>query len=224
MAKLPLFERPWVILCEGRSDKEFFHKLLRNRNVGVGKFEIYFPSQRANDAGGKDKFGQWLSLNYMVRPEFKRNVKAILIVADNDDDPDASFAGIQTGLRKVSFPVPEHKGIVAKKDNYPDVVVLGIPDGQAGCLETLCLRAAYNKWNIEQPLHHYVAAVPAATWSVSKQSKMRMHSIIAGTCKSQPEVSFTYIWQQPQEYHLPLDDDCFTPLAQFLNRFGALLE
>lgn len=223
MKKQPLFERPWLILCEGRSDKEFFHKLIGNRNVGVGQFEIYFPNRGANDAGGKDKFGQWLLLNYTVRPEFKHNVRAVLIIADNDEDPEASFAGIQNGLRAASFPVPHRAKTVARKDNYPDVVVLGVPDGEAGCLETLCLGAAYNKWNIKEALDTYVAAVPAANWSISKQSKMRIHSTIAATCASQPEVSFTHIWQQAQQYHPPLDDSCFTPLAQFIDGFGALL-
>lgn len=219
MSSEPIFDRPWLLLCEGLSDKQFFHQLIRFHNICVGQFNIYFPG-----SGGKEKLARWVSTTRSTRPEFRENVEAVLIVADSDDDADVSFRGIQDGLRDASFPIPDDERTVARKPDYPAVVVLMLPLGEPGNLETLCVRAAYSKWGIRPALEKYVDATPASNWSLGKQSKMRLHAMLAATCASKPETSFAHLWQEQEEFHLPLGDPCFTDLVEFLKNFGSLLD
>lgn len=219
----PEFDRSWLMLCEGRTDKEFFHRLIKVHQVCVGKFKIYFPGDRHRDAGGNGEFGRYLSAMRVIKPSFRDNVEAVLIVSDNDDDMEASLERIRANLDINGFPAPDRTSVVAKKRNYPDVVILMLPFDAVGNLETLWLDAAYSKWEIRPALDDYVKVVPAVAWSVGKQSKMRMHSILAATCATKPETSFLHHWQEHEDYHIPLNDPCFNDLVDFLRNFEALL-
>lgn len=216
------FDRPWLLLCEGLADKKFFHQLISYHSVCLGQFNIYFPDRHGKTGGGKGKFGWYLSLA-SVSEGFIDNVRTVLIVADNDDDMTVSFTEIQSSLRQASFPAPDSERTVARKKNYPDVVVLMMPSGESGNLETLCLSAAYNKWGLQTALDKYIEATPACKWPISKQSKTRLHAILAATCETKPDTSFAHLWQEQEEFHIPLDDPCFTDLVEFLKNFDDLL-
>lgn len=216
------FDRPWLLLCEGLAGKMFFHQLIGYHGVCVDQFNIYFPHRYGEPGGGKGKFGWYLS-TASVSEGFIDNVKAVIIVADNDDDVNTSFTEIQSGLRQASFPVPDSERAIARKRDYPDVVVLMIPFGEPGNLETLCLSAAYNKWGLQTALDNYIDASPASSWSVGKQSKTRLHAILAATCETKPDTSFAHLWQEQEEFHIPLDDPCFTDLIEFLKNLDDLL-
>lgn len=218
------FDRPWLLLCEGLSDKQFFHQIITYRNICIGRFNIYFPSRYGQHGGGKGKFGNWLETIYATSQSFRDNVEAVLLVADNDVDMAASFSDIQAALRQAGFPIPNAEKEVASKRHYPHVVVLMLPMGKTGNLETLCIEAGYNRWKIKSALDKYVAGVPAAGWDVGKQSKMRLHAMLAATCEVKPDISFAHIWQEREQYHLPLDDPCFNDLVAFLAEFDSLLQ
>ena len=147
----------------------------------------------------------------------------MLIVSDNADDLPASFAEVQAGLRRTSFGVPNNERIVIQNGDCPSVVVLMIPMGEPGNLETLCVRAAYSKWNLQAPLDNYVTATPASTWRLGKQSKMRMQAILAAICETKPDTTLSNHWQEREEFHIPLNDPCFNGIVEFLRGFDALL-
>lgn len=217
------FRRPWLLLCEGEADKRFFDKLTEARNLEPN-FYVQFPDRRGGGTGGRTLFGHYLSTVYATSESFRSNVKAVLIVSDKDDDAAASFEEVKTQLRNADgFPVPTNEKELARQAGYPDVVVLMIPLDQCGNLETVCLRAAYHKWAFETELNTFTAAVPARNWGISKQSKMRLQTLIAATCKAAPDTSFASHWHHADDYHLPLDHPCFDDLADFLRRFGALI-
>jgi len=85
---------------------------------------------------------------------FRRNVRGILVVSDNDAVPADSFRRRSKSLAASNgFPVPSAERTVARAENFPPLVVLMIPAGQPGSLETLCLLAAFTKWpNIQGPI------------------------------------------------------------------------
>lgn len=148
-----------------------------------------------------------------------------LVVADNDSDMAASFAAVQAELGKTDgFGVPTAERIVARSnDDLPPVVVLMIPMGKMGNLESLCLEAAYSKFGLQQSLDGFVSATPAQGWPIGKQAKMRMQSILAATNNKQPDAGFAGHWNCPEKFSVPLDHSCFDELVTFLTCFPALV-
>lgn len=222
------YDRPWLLLCEGEGDRKFFNRLIAHHNIGIDQFDVKFPGREDDPTGGLGKFGATLSTAHTTAPTFREVVKAVLIVADNDDavadSPQNSFKLVQKELEKANFPVPDKEQVVARKDSYPTVAVLMVPIGAHGNLETMCVTAALNKWaNLAAPLNTYMAATPAAGWRLGKQSKMRMHALLAATCEQRPDTSFHNHWQLRPEFHVPIGDPIFNPIVAFLNGFGALL-
>jgi hypothetical protein len=224
MKRRPLyvFEKPWVLLCEGESDKRFFDGLIQARKIDPN-FDVQFPDRGQQGTGGRSKYGQWLGTSYSTSESFLTKVKAILLVSDKDDDEAMSLQEVKQEIEKAAFPVPPLERIVAKSNGFPAIVILMIPMEGQGNLETLCLHAAHDKWDLRNELNTFVAASPASTWGISKQSKMRLQSILAATCKVQPDISFAQHWLQDTKYRIPLNHECFNPLVDFLTNFGTLL-
>ncbi|MGY3366231.1 hypothetical protein ACVWZL_003356 [Bradyrhizobium sp. GM2.4] len=209
------FDKPFVLLCEGVGDQRFYLKLFEGRNIGAD-FSIRV-------AGGVSNFGSDLA-NIAVSESFLANVKAVLVVADNDSEPSESFEAVQAEIKKApDFGVPAAEQTVAKsKNGLPPVVVLMLPIGAPGNLECLCLEAAHAKFGLKAELDAFVAATPAMGWSIGKQSKMRMQAILAASNRKQPDAGFAGHWSTPEKYHIPVDHSCFDDLANFLSNFSAL--
>lgn len=217
-------ERPWLVLCEGETDKRFLDRLIALRGI-PDEFQIKFPSRSGDNRGGRSKFGPWLSVAY-ENSDFEKHVRAVLIVSDNDTDPAASLDEVKESLKNSDgFPIPGAAREVARKEKYPAVVILMIPHDIQGGLETLCVTAAYTKWpQLQQPVETFAASTPAANWTPGKQSKMKLQSIIATSCAPRPDAGFSGHWWEKDEYHVPLDHAQFDDIANFLSNFRALIE
>jgi hypothetical protein len=216
-------ERPWLILCEGETDKRFFDRLITNRGI-ENAFQVRFPHKGKDKRAGRSKFGTWLSVAY-ENEAFKKNVRVVLVVSDNDSDPAKSLTEVKVSLMESDgFPIADHERQVARKDGFPAVVILMIPNGVQGGLETLCVSAAYSKFPVQAAVDAFADATPAAGWSVGKQSKMKLQSIIAATCAPRPDAGFSGHWWEKDEYHIPLDRPEFNDIADFLLGFRNLIE
>jgi len=65
------------------------------------------------------------------------------------------------------FGVPDAERTVAKSEgDLPPLVVLMIPLGTTGNLESLCLTAAYSKFGLQQELDAFVATTPRTGWEI----------------------------------------------------------
>lgn len=224
MSNEPFDHRPYALLCEGVGDERFYKRLFEVRGIGAD-FTIRVPVINGKyEGGGRLQFGRYLS-SISVDEAFIENVKALLIISDNDTVPAESFAEVQEQLRlSETFAVPDAEQTVARADGSPAVVVLMLPLGLPGTLETLCLTAAYSKWPELRPhLDTFVANTPPNGWTVGKQSKMRMQTILAAINRKQPDTGFAGHWNQPDEFRVPLDHTCFDSLVTFLTNFPALL-
>jgi hypothetical protein len=222
---LTTFERPWLILCEGDSDKKFLDRLIDARiPLLKNQFHVQFPD-RKGAWGGRSLFGSYLADLQETSPTFQAKVEAVLIVSDNDDDPVKSWGEVTTELGKAKFPIPPTERVATKpKKGFPQVAVLMWPDGRPGNLETVCIDAIYAKWTIKRPLDAFVNATPAKGWGISKQSKMRMHATLAATCATAPEATFAAHWDEAPQYHvISLAHPSFNWIEAFLSGFGALL-
>lgn len=216
-----VFDRPWLILCEGNTDKQFLHRLIARRNID-DRFHIRFPDRAGEKTGGRSKFGTALAI-YRAAETFRQSVKAVLIISDNDEDPAASFKEIQQKIKDDSdgFPVPQEDRKPVKKNDYPIVTTLMIPAGKPGCLEDLCVAAAYNKWGIKAAVDQFNASTPSKDWTANRQAKMRLQSIFAATCEERPDGGFAAHWDEDAKYHLPVTDPAFDDIAAFLANFAA---
>jgi hypothetical protein len=216
-------DRPFLILCEGESDKRFFDKFIEKRHIEP-IFQVRFPGREdVPRGGGNSNFGPWLSAASKLI-DFQTNIKAVLVVSDNDTDPAKSIEALIANLRQTGFAIPQPGQKIAKKRGCPAVAIIMIPDGSPGNLETLCLAPFYTKWPIKPALDTFLAATPAATWSEGKKSKMQVQCLIAANCSSRPEAGFSGHWWEDDKFHLPLDDRAFDPLERYLNGFRALVD
>lgn len=220
-----LDDRPWIILTEGESDKRFFDQIVRVRHI-PNEFQVRFPDRAGERAGGgRSKFGPWLDVARETEPFIKGTIRGVLIVSDNDDVPQASFEEVQASLRSVErIPIPDAERVVARIEGFPPLVILMLPTGIPGTLETLCLQAAYHKWPIKDHLDKFTEQTNAHGWSVSMQSKMRLQTVIASTCEDRPDAGFSGHWRELEEFHVPLDHETFNELEAFLRGFGALID
>jgi hypothetical protein len=219
----PFDSRPYTLLCEGVGDLRFFASLFDQRGIGKD-FTVRVPVINGEVGGGRSQFGRYLSSLYLDQ-SFTDNVKALLVVSDNDDDPAQSFAEVkqQISLAK-TFAVPAAERTVARLDSSPAVVVLMLPmGGIVGNLESLCLLAAYSKWPIKGVLDIFVSKTSPAKWPFGKQAKMRMQTILASINDKQPDTGFAGSWRQALKHQVPLDHPCFDEVVQFLTDFPALL-
>lgn len=222
MRRLPgnTFDKPWLLLCEGEADKKFFDRLIRQHNIFPDRFDVHFPCRHGDNGGGRGKFGAFLETTYRTSPTFRDNVKAVLIVSDNDDDMAESFRLVRIGLEASGgFGIPETERVIVRAPERPDIMVLMVPMGETGNLETICVRAAVNKFPIKPALETYMNATPAANWRSGKQAKMQMHALLAATCETNPDTSFAHHWQEREEFHIPITDDAFTEIILFLLDF-----
>jgi hypothetical protein len=216
------FDKPYLLLCEGVGDLRFFHNLFKARSIGTN-FSIRHPWREGKYNGGRGNFGIDLA-NISVSESFIENTKAVLVVSDNDEDQAASFEQVKGELKKAgNFGIPDAAGIVSTQSNSHKVVVLMLPIGRKGNLETLCLEAAYSKWPLQQNLDEFVKKCPANDWNISKQSKMRLQTILAATNKKRPDTGFAGHWNSESDYLIPLDHACFDELANFIRNFESLL-
>ena len=217
--KSQTFNKPLLLLCEGDSDRRFFQKLIASRNIRQN-FDIRFPGRNDKDTGGRGKFGTWL--DGASAGETFRGIKGVLIVSDNDEDCSASFKEVQREAGKVrGCPIPQTEQKIVRSKSFPAIAILMIPIGQRGNLETLCLPAANHKWNLQKAINTLVAASPASQWKLGKQSKAKLQATLAMTCKSNPCTTFSYHWDENDDYCIPLDHSCFDSVEAFLRTFEA---
>lgn len=203
---------PWLILCEGKGDRKILEQLIDIHSLGA--------SYQVRAVHGKDKFAPMIQ-NLMVVPDFISNVKALAVVADNDDDSARAFKDIASALSAVGLPVPRSPEIVAndRLKKKATVVYMLPSQGVDGALETLCIEAAYSQWGIKAPIDSFVAGTDAKNWNATKQSKMRMQAIIAATCKCNPDTTLANLFDKHSNYHLNVAHSAFNGLVSFLRNF-----
>lgn len=206
---------PYLILCEGSNDESFFTGLLKNRNIKG--FQVAFPADPEQRSGGRNGFGDLLG-SLTLQSGFS-NLKTIVLASDNDDNGAKSFKFIQRQIKEAGeYSVPKKPFLITRTRGYPSLAVLMLPWKQElGNLETLCLRAAIDKWpKVASCLKDYYRCSDAPNWTLTKRSKMKLRCLIAATCKDDPNTSLTHLWSRKEEYHIPLDHECFDRIVKFL--------
>jgi hypothetical protein len=165
----------------------------------------------------------WLNNTANVSESFRTNVKAVLIIADADSSGEESFRSIQTGLAQYGLPVPAQIGEAASPTGNLscNLAVYLIPEEANGCLDSLCANALVSKWGLSDAVNDFLKNTPAENWSPAKYGKARLHVTMAVTCATKPETNLIYVWQEAEDYHIPLDTGEFDALVKFMISFCA---
>jgi len=223
----------YLLLCEGMHDAQFFLHL----GLARGFSSLFQVSSCGSVAGAS---GPHHGISYLTPalnalpgvPGFDTTLEAILIAADNDGDAVASFSNVQTliggaaeispGKKYAVPPAPLRKG-----GSGPAIVVMMIPwTGVLGALDTLCHDSASSKRPaIAAAVDVFASSVgvnDANGWSITKQHKMKLRSLIAAAHMRDPYLSPTYVWSDGTDL-VPLDNNAFDDIADFLRDFPTFM-
>jgi hypothetical protein len=210
---------PKVILCEGASDAAFLRHLIEAR--GLPNFYVTYPTHDDPlKPGGRDGFTERLKALRLIRG-FEQ-VTDVLVVSDNDDSPTDKFQAVTELIEAApGYSAPRTPRVAAGR--APRVTIFMLPtDDTPGQLETLCLESCLSHWpELAGCLNAFIACTPhVAGWRQGPKEKMKMRTMIASICSSDPNTGLTHAWSRTDEI-VPLDHDCFNDLSDFLRAFGA---
>jgi hypothetical protein len=227
VTKLTKIGEPFVLLCEGQHDSEFFTHLIQSRNLP--RFEICSVSYvLGTSRGGNTRFTDALD-ELPAIPGFQ-NVQKVLIVADNDLDPTAEFnrvtASIAATAPIIGPPAGRYVAPTApltKVGANPAIVILMMPwTGVIGSLHTMCVTAAANAAPmIASCVDNLAVCTAANAWPITTLAKMKLRAMIASSHRPKPDLSPAYVWSEGTNL-VPLSDGVFDQVAGFLAGFPAL--
>jgi len=214
--------QPYSIACEGRHDQSFFAELCKVR--GLSKFHV-------DQAGGNTQFGRYLE--GLVKSTGVVPLEAVLVVGDNNGDPDKSFKEIRKQIQEASNVVDvgvpsEPFELATKGTSGVATVVMMIPfdldrNPLPGCLESVLYDAAHARVaNLCPCVDEFRDRVAESHWNASRHDKMRFRSLIAACCED-PHLSVCYAVHTSREI-VDLSHSSLTGIIQFLEKFDAWLK
>jgi len=215
------FAEDHLILPEGKTDRFFLQSFIRQR--GIRSLQVIAPAE------GIEGFGTRLQAMDGANIE---DVRHVLIVIDNDSHPKENFDSVKAQLTDFGkCGVPRDRLIPATKAGWPSVTILSLPwtfyrgrmrgASRHGSIETVVLEimlrhAAFAA--VGPCLRRYLRCSPARRWPTQKRDKMRLHSLIAATCRRNPLTDPSDMWQRPP-FRPMLGDAVLNPLDVFLRTF-----
>lgn len=215
-----------IIISEGPADDVFLKNLIDVR--GLKNLEVVRPGDEESYGDG----GFQLRLEGLkIRPGIEQS-RAIIIVADNDENPAAAFPKIQKQIRDAGgYDVPQDPYQLSNRVALPPVAVVMLPaNGQQGSLDTLCL-SAFNEGKYGGYLkcvNEIVNCVCATEekWGKIQLAKLKVQGILSTICKGDPYTPLKCAWIiQPRNSRpgdiFPLTNPAFDSITEFLRGIAA---
>lgn len=203
---------PVLLLSEGKSDTSFLQHLAEQR--GIVSLHYGFPTD-VTGGFGKTGFGRFLA-GLPARTGFS-NLKAILVLYDNDNDPEEEFRSV-CALVNADDPyiipvTPMNLGIA--QENRTRLMFVPMPGvGQTGALETLLLQSTTGtSEDTLKCIDELVACADCSTWPPSASAKMRLRCLISVRCRGNSDITLTHVWRTPDN-PIDLAHACFDGLVQ----------
>ncbi len=206
---------PRLLICEGIEDQFFFDNIIMIRNLP--RFHIHVSR-------GRSRFAEAIKAYRISRTKIYRSLSDIVIVADNDENPDASFRNVCDQIEKVFGPGTAPERPQQKTMTKPAVTVLMIPwTDKRGHLEKLCVSAAKAAdKKIAEHVDYFMALIVSEKWNnESRQGKAWLRTNLAARCAADPFVPLGHIFSK-DEYRtlIPLEDNSFKDIHNFLAEFA----
>jgi hypothetical protein len=177
------FKKELVLLCEGPEDARFYEKLIRKRSLSG--FEVFYVQQINGTTGGLNGFEP--SISAIKAWTSLTKVKLLVLAADNEPKV---FGRLKTILRKHAFDYPKKASKIRFTTmlGRPSTAIMLLPLKSRGDLETTCLPILYERWPKSRTcVRNYLKSTGAISWGHSNLDKARLHAIIAGFNKHDPE-------------------------------------
>lgn len=144
------FKSKYVILCEGKYDRDFLGSYVNPQSgqKNAPQFDIV-TCEDACGTGGTSGWEQSLRA-FAANPTF-RDVRGLIIVADNDDEPTSRFQAVTAAISTVMaapdtaakrFVVPSGPQKIATTADLAVAIVMVPLNSQYGAMENLVAEAA----------------------------------------------------------------------------------
>jgi hypothetical protein len=219
---LPEFTKTRFIMCEGDDDKGFLEALIEDRRLP--EFQICQVSE-CNDAGNDGKgvggsSGFKFSLTGLTPIKGFNNVKALLIVTDNDAS--TSFRDVQNAFTVNGHTAPVTPTSVGTIYDRPSAVLMVPSSTSYGDLEVLCLPEIYRKWPRSQEcVAKFMACTGASSWTKQGSiNKARLRAASVGFHEADPYKGLGHLFRSGV---LDVHNQCFDEIADFLQNFDAFV-
>lgn len=179
-----------LLFCEGYEDKLFFDVLFES--FGLVGFHVV-------EAESNSLFAKTI-MDYQV--SHSRNwerAELVIIVADNDDDPNGSFGLVCDQINRVFGSGSAPSGPCEKTTTSPPCVVLMLPKtGEDGCLESLCCHAArHAAKQTAATTDAFLELVHWETWkSEKRRAKAWLRSNLAVRCDRDPFIPLKAVFKK----------------------------
>ena len=207
-----------IVLCEGTSDEAFVKALIRAR--GIQHVDVIErrkdPKFKPPGVGG---FQQRLEA-LKFEPGIEKR-KAIVLLADNDLDANNLFTSI-VGLINAAgeYNAPPRVWEGSNRGKYPPIHIVNLPTRtDPGCVEMLWLQSAEPKAPaIKLCIDRLIVCLGLVGWSPGNVAKLKLRCLVAATLQKNPTLKIEDVWydRDQQRDIIPLDHQCFNPLANYL--------
>jgi hypothetical protein len=196
-------------------DKYFFERLITVRQL---------PRFYIVDARGNGEFAEAIQAFRVARTADYNSLREILIVADNDERPNDSFANACAQINRVFGPGTAPNAPLQKTGRTATrgaaITVLMVPWTQEhGNLERMCVEAARdaNK-SVAAHIDTFMSLIGAGTWqNESRFGKAWLRINLAARCTRDPFIALGRVFRDARYNGLiPLDHSSFDRIAGVL--------
>ncbi len=218
MPKREQFEYSRFILTEGFEDAALLRALITFRKMND------FDVSPTTDLGSKSGKSGFENAVMACEPQTKfSEVKDVVIVADNDGNPAASFKEVCNQIEKArlagdlkrDWGTPIDPAV--KSEGNPSVSIWMWPSpDQPGCMETVLWEVIKDKYSKEAECAETACnCTEANLWTVSKLDKARVRCFMSIAYKRNPGLALHNLWRRTENF-IPLNHKAFTPISRFL--------
>jgi hypothetical protein len=205
-------ESPYIIVCEGFHDMALVCALLGHLNIT--NCDVTYP-KKVDGGNGKE------AINAVVKLLAGRadDISGILVVADADESPTASFEKLSTAFVEPLRPPPTSFSIHQTRQHRTGIF-LSPGAGKTGELEHLLLEAvkAEDADALKCIEDFENCCGTTKDWAENKRAKMRLACYIASHCQNDPCCSPAFIWTRKNKV-IDIGSPAFQELANCLIDF-----
>jgi len=209
-----------LIVCEGFNDARFIAELLEH--IGLENCSVGCPSTKGGHGEGIEAIPLFLDSVRGVIQRGAGDLSGLVVIADADEDPDKCFANLCNALEGAKFVCPSKPFSIEGEPLKVGVFVMP-GEGRTGTLEHLIWDAAKTANPlIESCVETFLACAGDHHKQANENNtaKMKVSSLVAASCYSNPSASLGLMWKQKNN-PVPIDSPHFEPLADFLRAFVA---
>ena len=194
-------EQPRLLVVEGEDDLHFFRAFLDRE--GIDDVDVH-------PVGGKNRFREVLG-TLRLTPGF-RQLQALALVRDADDNFTSAFQSACSALRGADFEAPTEPEVSCGTD--PRVGVFLIPGkNQTGMLETLCMASVVDDPSLPC-IDDYIDCVKQSGLTLGPLDKVRAYTFLAAREKPGLRLSIAL-----EARYWNFDHQVFDALKAFLRHF-----